>query len=89
MRYSSKADSTKYIYLFLAAKLSPFTNSFQQFGISVLLLSCPTDEFNLTLSGPAFFHVWYLSPEASEGLVLNMTIVGYPLKIFLRYITFL
>ena len=55
----------------------------------------------LTLSEPALFWVshepggahisppFYLSPEASEELVLNMTIVGYPLKIFLRYITFL
>ena len=55
---------------------------------------------SLTLSGPAFCRVshgpggglilappWYLSPEASEWLVLNMTIVGYPLKNFLRYIT--
>ena len=31
----------------------------------------------------------YLCPGASGRLVLNMTIVGYPLKIFLRYITFL
>ena len=30
---------------------------------------------------------WYLSPEASERLVLNLSIVGYPLKNFLRYIT--
>ena len=56
----------------------------------------------LTLMEPAFF--WdsqnrggvdinpppcYLCPGASGRLVLNMTIVGYPLKIFLRYITFL
>ena len=57
---------------------------------------------SLTLMEPAFFWVshepgggvdinppFYFSPEASEELVLNMTIVGYPLKIFLRYITFL
>ena len=25
------------------------------------------------------FNPWYLSPEASEGLVLSMTIVGYTL----------
>ena len=55
----------------------------------------------LNLSEPAFFLVshepggahisppFYLSPEASEELVLNMTIVGYLLKIFLRYITLL
>jgi hypothetical protein len=55
----------------------------------------------LTLSGPAFFHVshgpgwvhfspppWYLSPEASEGSLLNMTIDGYPLKNFLRVYNF-
>ena len=56
---------------------------------------------HLTLMEPAFF--WdsqnrggvdinppcYLCPGASGRLVLNMTIVGYPLKIFLRYITFL
>ena len=53
----------------------------------------------LTLFGPAFFHVSHEpgaanfsppppgSPEASERLVLKMTIVGYPLKNFLRYIT--
>ena len=56
----------------------------------------------LTLMEPAFFWVshepggglistppCYLCPGASGRLVLNMTIVGYPLKIFLRYITFL
>ena len=31
----------------------------------------------------------YLSPEASEELVLNMTIVTIFLRIILRYITFL
>ena len=59
-------------------------------------------EIALTLSEPAFLGVshepgggvhinppFYFSPETSEELVLNMTIVGYPLKIFLRYITFL
>ena len=63
-----------------------------------------TEIVNLTLSEPALSWVshepggggvdinppsFYFSPEASEELVLNMTIVGYPLKIFLRYITLL
>ena len=42
-----------------------------------------------TGGGAHFNPPWYFSPEASEGLVLNMTIVGYTLKNFLRYITFL
>ena len=58
--------------------------------------------FNLTLSEPAFFGVshepggpirppspWYLSPEAFEELVLNITIVTIFLMIILRYVTFL
>ena len=50
-------------------------------------LFCPPKETrSLTLTGPAFFHIshgpGFLSHEASKGLVLNMTIVGYPLKEF-------
>ena len=59
------------------------------------------DSKTLTLTEPAFWNVShepgggqiglprYLSPEASERLVLNMNFDAYVLRMFLRFSTFL